>query len=137
MPMVSNSPAQPNTHGEQQLRSILDEIEAASVSGPHLADVFERYVAPEYAFTSPAGVVSGRDDIVRALRENTVAFSAYRMSDLDIRNYGSVAVVLGRAEGEGVNPGGEVFRGAYRFTSVWSEGPYGWRLVAWQTTSIA
>ena len=138
MPTDNASTAdRPSGLTEHDLRGILGEIEAAAVRGPKLADVFERHAAPEYVFTSPAGVVSDREEILRGLRERTVAFKSYNMRDIDIRRYDSVAVAVGRAEGEGINPGGEIFRGAYRFTSVWNATPSGWKLVAWQATAIA
>ena len=59
------------------------------------------------------------------------------MHDLECRFYGDVAIVLGRAQGDGLNPGGERFHGAYRFTSVWRETAADWKLLAWQATGVA
>jgi ketosteroid isomerase-like protein len=121
---------------ERRLRAILGELESGMVQGS-AADVFERYTAPDYIFTSPSGELSTRESILAGLREGSVRFTSYTMSDIEVRLYGGVAVVIGRAEGDGVNPGGEPFHGAHRFTSVWSSVDLEWKLVAWQTTVIA
>ncbi len=123
-----------DAHG--RITEILRELERA-IATDGAADVFERYTAPEYVFTSPAGRVMGRSEVLAGLRDRSVAFSSYRMDDIDIRQYGNVAVVLGRAQGDGVNPGGERFIGAYRFTSVWSQLDGLWKLLAWQATAVA
>lgn len=119
-----------------ELVTILRELEVAMRTGPDAAEVFARHTRPDYVFTSPTGVVSSRAEVIDGLRNGSVRFTKYSMTDLDVRDYGAFAVVIGRAEGDGVNPGGEMFHGAYRFTSVWDrvEGP--WRLVAWQATAV-
>ena len=121
-----------------RIPEILRDLEAAILKGGReAADAFELYTAPEYVFTSPSGMPSSREDVLDGLHSGDVRFGSYRLSDIDVRPYGSMAVVLGRADGEGKNPGGEIFHGAYRFTSVWHLVEGDWRLVAWQTTAIA
>ncbi len=100
------------------------------------ATTFARYTDGAYVLTGPGGLVSDRAEILEGLRRGTVKFSSYSMDDLRFRVEDGWGVVIGRASGEGVNPGGEVFSGDNRFTSVWIKSVEGWKLVAWQATPI-
>lgn len=120
----------------RRLVDVLQELELA-VPTSRAAEVFERYTAADYVFTSPAGAVVSRADVLKGFRDRTTGFTSYRMNDIDVRYYRDFAIVRGRAEGEGVNPGGERFSGDYRFTSVWSLLDGDWRLLTWHATAVA
>jgi ketosteroid isomerase-like protein len=119
------------------LRQIFTHLEQAITDDPLVAaDTFARYTDPDYIFTSPTGTVSNRSELVEALRQGAVKFSSYAMNDLTVRTYEDWAVVTGRASGDGINPGREIFHGDYRFTSVWRKTTNAWKLMAWQATAI-
>ena len=120
---------------EAELRDILKEIESSIVAGS-AAETFARHTAPDYVFTSPAGRVSSRSQILDGLRSGSVKFTSYAITELDVRVYGSSAVVIGKAVGAGTNPGGEELRGVHRFTSAWTNEGSEWKLVAWQATEV-
>ena len=121
---------------EAQLRNIFKEIESSVVSDS-AAEVLAHHTATDYVFTSPKGRVSDRSEILDGLRAGSVKFSSYAITDLQVRIYGLFAVVIGRADGTGTNPGGEQLLGAHRFTSAWVNDGSQWKLVAWQATDLS
>jgi ketosteroid isomerase-like protein len=122
---------------EEALRQILSQLELAMTDSAEVrAAFFDRHTDDDYVLTGPTGVVTTKPEILEGLRAGTVKFSSYSMSDLRIRGESGWALIIGVASGEGVNPGGEVFRGDNRFTSVWIKSDDGWKLVAWQATPI-
>jgi hypothetical protein len=50
------------TSAEKRITHILEEMAVAIVSGD-AAPVFDRYTIPDYLFTSPAGVLTAKDDV--------------------------------------------------------------------------
>jgi len=91
---------------------------------------------PDHVFTRPAGVVVSRSEVLRGLRERTVAVDSYRVEDLDVRHHGHAAIVMGRAEGIGTTPGGEPFSGVYSFTSAWLHSDGDSTLLTWSAIAI-
>jgi ketosteroid isomerase-like protein len=100
------------------------------------AAVYEQYLTDDYTFTSAAGRVSTKAEVIGELRASEFRFESFQTDKEVVRIYGDAAVVIGRASGRGTNPGGEPFAGEYRFTAVYVRTGLGWRLVAWQTTAI-
>ena len=100
------------------------------------AAVYEQYLADDYTFTSAAGRVSSKAEVIAEVRASEFRFESFQTDKEVVRIYGDAAVVIGRASGRGINPGGEPFAGEYRFTAVYVRTDLVWRLVAWQTTAI-
>lgn len=114
---------------------IITELAEAIVSGD-AADVYDRYLAPDYVFTSASGRVSTREEMLAELRSGAVEFDSFRFVNDAVQVHGDVVVALGSASGEGVNPGGEQFRGRYRYMAVFARMDGRWLLTAWQTTAV-
>jgi ketosteroid isomerase-like protein len=114
---------------------IVTELAEAVVRGD-AANVYDRYLAPDYVFTSAAGRVSTREQMLEELRSGAVDFEDFRFANDAVQIHGDVVVALGSASGEGVNPGGEQFRGQYRYMAVFVRMEERWLLAAWQTTAV-
>ena len=115
---------------------IVTELAEAVVRGD-AANVYDRYLAPDYVFISAAGRVSTREQMLEELRSGAVDFEEFRFANEAVQIHGDVAVAMGLASGEGVNPGGEQFRGQYRYMAVFVQMDGRWLLAAWQTTAVA
>ncbi|MGD2154373.1 MAG: nuclear transport factor 2 family protein [Gemmatimonadales bacterium] len=118
------------------VEGIIRELAEAVVRGD-AADVYDRYLAPDYVFTSAAGRVSTREQMLEELRRGAVEFEDFRFANDVVQVHGEVVVAMGSASGEGVNPGGEQFRGRYRYMAVFVQMDGRWLLTAWQTTAVA
>lgn len=116
--------------------SIITELAEAVVRGDAV-DVYDRYLAPDYVFTSAAGRVSTREQMLEELRSGAVEFEDFRFTNDVVQVHGDVVVAMGLASGEGVNPGGEQFRGQYRYMAAFVQVDGRWLLAAWQTTAVA
>ncbi len=119
-----------------EVEGIITELSEAIVRGD-AADVYERYLAPDYVFTSAAGRVSTREQMLEELRRGSVEFEDFRFTNDAIQVYDDVVVAMGLASGTGINPGGEQFSGQYRYTTVFVQMDGQWLLAAWQTTAVA
>jgi ketosteroid isomerase-like protein len=118
-----------------EIEGIITELSNAIVRG-EAADVYDRYLSPDYVFTSAAGRVSTRDQMLEELRRGSVQFEDFRFTNDVIQVHDDVAVAMGLASGTGVNPGGEQFRGHYRYMAVFVQTDSQWLLSAWQTTAV-
>lgn len=119
----------------ERIPVILRELDGAIVSG-QAAQTFDHYTLDDYLFTSPSGTLNTKPQVLEALRSGAARFTSYSTTDIQVCDYGSIAIVHGITAGKGVNPGGEIFHGRYRFTSVWVDHEGDWRLAAWQATAI-
>lgn len=119
-----------------EIDGIITELAEGIVRG-EAADVYDRFLAPDYVFTSAAGRVSTRAQMLEELRSGAVEFEDFRFTNDVVQVHDGVVVAMGSASGEGVNPGGEQFRGEYRYMAVFVQLDGRWLLTAWQTTAVA
>ena len=103
-----------STHIEQ---SQIVEAERARTEAINARDpaVYSRLVSPDLLVTDPDGEVLNRDDRIAAISSGAAANARRVESDVDIRMYGDLALVLGRSESQ-VN--GELNRDF--FMRVWA-----------------
>jgi ketosteroid isomerase-like protein len=119
-----------------KVNEIIAELAEAIVNGDAV-DVYDRYLAPDYRFTSAAGRVSTREQMLEELRRGSVDFENFRFANDAVQVYDDVVVAMGLASGTGINPGGEQFQGRYRYMAVFIQKDGRWLLTAWQTTALA
>lgn len=97
--------------------------------------VLGRLWAPEYLSTSAVGHTSTRAEALLAYGAGLVRVDSAQLSDLDVRVYDRLGVVLGLMRWGG-EAAGRPFAGTVRFQHVWVSQPdRTWQLVASQLTS--
>jgi uncharacterized protein (TIGR02246 family) len=126
---------------EQELRALLDEFLAGAATD---AAVHQRFWAEDLVYTSAAGQVRSKPDIMKAMRaapapqpgDPKVSYSA---EDVSVRFHGdgnNIAVVNFRLVGR-TEKNGAVETARYRNTGMFLKRDGRWQVVAWQATRIA
>ena len=95
----------------------------------------ERFLAPEYRFTSSRGVVLTRAEELAELRAGTFRTDSAVLNELRVRRYGEAAVVTATAHLAGTWRG-QRYDGRYRITAVWVRREHRWSLVAEHASRI-
>ena len=118
---------------EEQLVTMLDVFLASS----HTRAAHERFWADELVYTSSSGSRFGKADILdgfanEASREEPAV--VYSGEDVDVRIYGSSAVVAFRLVGTPVDESADAMY--YYNTGTFVKHGDEWRAVAWQATRI-
>lgn len=119
-----------------EINEIIAELAKAIVNG-EAANVYDRYLAPDYRFTSASGRLCTREQMLEELRGGSVKFEDFQFINDAVQVYDDVVVAMGLASGTGINPGGELFKGRYRYLAVFVQKDGRWLLTAWQTTFLA
>lgn len=95
----------------------------------------ERFLAPEFRFTSSRGIVLTPGEELAELRAGTFRAHSARIDDVHVQPYGEVAVLTARADLAGVWQG-QRYDGAYRITAVWVRRGGAWQLVSEHASRI-
>jgi ketosteroid isomerase-like protein len=95
-----------------------------------------RHLADDYVSTFPDGTVLDKQAEIDALASGAVVLTEMTPRAMDVRLYGSAAVITGRSSIV-ARVNGQEERGDYRFTDVWVQREGGWQAVASQVTRIA
>jgi ketosteroid isomerase-like protein len=99
------------------------------------AAALERMTADDYTFITLRGELRTKAEIVRGFKSGSFHYDSREISELNVRVYGSTAVVTGRSNQKG-QENGKDYSGDYRFTRVYSKQAGRWQTVALQTTLI-
>ena len=93
---------------------------------------FARLLAPDFTFIGTSGSLRDRAGYAGSRAGSWIPQgTTFTVTDLQVRIYGSTAVVTGRE-----NTTGPRFTGSTRFTHVWVRRPGEWKMVAAQRTAI-
>jgi ketosteroid isomerase-like protein len=84
--------------------------------------------APEFKYIGPEAVVRTREQQIHALTSGTVDVIAGASSEVDVKRYGTTAVLTGRFQGRARTTAGE-FDFHERYSTVWVHRHGAWRLV--------
>ena len=99
------------------------------------AAALERMTADDYTFITLRGELRTKAEIVQGFKSGSFHYDSREISELNVRVYGSTAVVTGRSNQKG-QENGKDYSGDYRFTRVYSKQGGRWQTVALQTTLI-
>ena len=99
------------------------------------AAALERMTADDYTFITLRGELRTKAEIVQGFKSGSFHYDSREISELNVRVYGSTAVVTGRSNQKG-QENGKDYSGDYRFTRVYSKQGGLWQTVALQTTLI-
>lgn len=98
--------------------------------------VFERRLHPDYVCIQPGGDVEGKTNTIASLRSGRRHWDLAISDDMDVRQYGDTALVVGRWTARGVN-GDTPFDYSARFLSVWIFQAGRWLNLSSQSSAIA
>ena len=117
----------------EEIRLLEEERNQAILHGDSAA--LERMTSDDYTFVTLRGEMLTKAAIVQNFRSGVAKYQSREISDLNIRVYGSSAVVTGRAIQKGAENGKD-YSGNYWFTRVYINKGGRWITVALQTTLI-
>ncbi len=120
---------------EAAIHQTLDEWEQALSRGDRekLSDLMSEHLV----HTDPMGLTHTRDELIAALASPAALHNvSVTKDDVRVQVYGATAVVTGRTCME-MDLGGQVRRGAFRFTDVLVHDGRRWTIVATHTTGIS
>jgi len=118
---------------KEEILNIERERNKAIIGGD--AAALERMTADDYSFITLRGELRTKAEIVQGFKSGSFHYDSREISELNVRIYGSTAVVTGRSNQKG-KENGKDYSGDYRFTRVYSKQDGRWITVALQTTLI-
>jgi len=118
---------------KEEILKIERERNEAIIRGD--AAALDRLTSDDYTFITLRGELRTKAEIVRGFKSGSFHYDSRQISDLNVRIYGSAAVVTGRSNQKG-RENGKDYSGDYLFTRVYSKQGGHWRTVALQTTLI-
>ena len=95
----------------------------------------DEVLAPDLVYVHTTGRVEDKAAFLASLETGRLKYLAVTPSDVDVRVYGNLAVVVGTSAME-VNARGNGLSFSIRFIEVYRAEEGGWRLVAWQSTPL-
>jgi ketosteroid isomerase-like protein len=121
---------------DDEIVALETEIRAAQLDADVAA--LERLFADELLFTGPDGRLGTKQQDLEAHGSGAIRFRKHEPEELRIRRVGAdVAVVALRAR-LGVEVGGAIVEGIYRYTRVWARERGGsWRVVGGHVSEVA
>jgi uncharacterized protein (TIGR02246 family) len=97
------------------------------------ATAFMTLLAPDVTFIGTSGSLRDRANYMASRGSSWIPRAeTFEFRELEVRSFGSVAIVTGRGETTGQGVAAQI-----RFTDVWAERRGVWQLVATQRTDIA
>jgi Ketosteroid isomerase homolog len=129
-----NRASVPNDDGTTaQILELEKERNRAITSGD--AATLERMTSDDYTFITLRGELRTKAEIVQGFKTGAFHYESRQISDLNVRVYGTSALVVGRSIQKG-SENGKDYSGDYRFTRVYVKRDGRWQTVALQTTLI-
>ena len=128
-----NAAAASETSTKEEIVQIERERNQAILSGD--AAALDRMTSDDYTFITLRGELRTKAEIIQGFKSGSFHYDSRQISDLNVRVYGSTAIVTGRSNQKG-RENGKDYSGDYRFTRVYSKQGGRWVTVALQTTLI-
>ena len=98
-------------------------------------EALDAILAEDLVYTHTTGSVDSKAKLVASIGAGTVNYASIEPSDINLRVFGNVAVIVGRAAMHVIAQGQDHIL-AIRFTEVYVNQDAGWQLVSWQSTRI-
>ena len=118
---------------EAELRRLNQQVAQMQVKNDVAAA--ERLLADEYVFLQADGAISNKAENLAVLRSPDFVCESMKTEDVQVRVYGDVALVFGRAVMKMANKVSNA-SGAYHYMDVWVKRGGRWQNVASQATRL-
>ena len=117
----------------EEILRLEEERNRAILNGDFAA--LDRMTSDDYTFITLRGELRTKSEIVKGFKSGSFKYASRQISDLNVRLYGTTAVVTGRSTQQGTEDGKD-YSGDYRFTRVYVQRAGRWVTVALQTTIV-
>lgn len=117
----------------EQIKKIERQLAAALAKNDETG--LKEWLADDWKFVGSDGEVTGRDDLLAAMRSGQLKFQSYELSEVKVRIYGDAAVVIGKGAAKG-HLGDEAFDEHDVFTDVFIRKDGKWRCVSSHSTEV-
>jgi ketosteroid isomerase-like protein len=124
----------PSGNTEEAVRQLHSEIVQAQLESDTVA--LDRLWADDHIFTNPLGVVQTKAQRLAEMKSGGRKIESFSIADVQVRVYGSTAVVTSRATLKGQRQGQDI-SGQFRGIDVYVKNQGRWQGVAAQATRIA
>ncbi|HZP58986.1 MAG TPA: nuclear transport factor 2 family protein [Opitutaceae bacterium] len=124
----------PECRKAEQALQTLEQEWANAVKHRDVAKI-DQIQAEEFMFTDPAGRVWTKAQALKTVGSGSLIIDSFELSDLNVRIYGTAAVVTFRVVWNGRSNGVDI-SGPQRMTDVFVQRDGRWQCVASQTTRI-
>ena len=130
----SAAPGQAGGSVQDEIKKLEQERNQAILHGDTAA--LDRMSSADYTVINLRGELLNKTQIVNGFKSGAIKYDSRELSDLNVRVYGSTAVVTGRVIQKAMENGKDT-SGEHRFTWVLVKEKGSWVSVAVQTTTIA
>ena len=115
---------------EKEILALEDKRFAAMVARDF--SMVEKLTHEELLYTHSSGVTDTKSSWLDSMRSGHVKYKSASCTERQVRFFGEVAVIRGRAAIE-VDIGGQPKSLRLLFLNVWTRTPQGWKFAAWQS----
>jgi len=119
---------------EKAVREVLRQMIDADLKDD--AAELDRTLAPDYVIVRDNGVVRSRAETLEGIKSGATTFTAFDLSDVQVRFYGDTAVVTFHADIHGSRAGKDM-SGQFREVRVFVNRGSAWKAVLAQRTRIS
>lgn len=114
------------------------DADAARIKAFVAADIaaLQTLLADDLTYTHSNGKLDGKTQVIEALQSGVTKYRSFVPSDVQVRVYGTAAVLNGLAAVQ-VTTNGQTSDLSLRFTSVYVQRDGRWQFAAWQSTRVA
>jgi hypothetical protein len=115
---------------EQEILGLEDKRFAAMVARDFAA--LDKLVHDELLYTHSSGVTDSKPSWLESMKSGKVKYKSASCSEHQVRFFGEVALIRGRAAIE-VDIDGQPKSLRLLFLNAWTRTPQGWKFAAWQS----
>ena len=118
----------------KEVRQVDNDRVKAMLHGDTAA--LDRICADDLIYTHSDGTVETKAQWIESIKSGNQRYETFNRDNVQVRVYGSAAVVTGRSQVK-IFSGGQEKSFQIRFAAMYAKLRGAWRLVAWQSTRIA
>ena len=94
-------------------------------------------LAEDYAGVSSRGQLMNKRGLLAQIQKDTDVYASVKITKMDVRVFGSAAVIIGTSTESGKDARGTTFDRTYRWTDTWAQRNGTWQCVASHSTQVA
>ena len=95
-------------------------------------------IAPDLLFAGPDGALATKEQDLAAHASGAVRFRTHEPEELRVRRVGDACAIVSLRTRLGVEVGGTLVEGTFRYTRVWARDPDGqWRVAGGHVSAVA